>query len=118
MAAALAISQGIDAIVHLGGYAGEGPWKMILSPFGVHMNASFRDRYKNKAGQDSLPVLRMLQDNQQNQELRERNYSTFIRGGAGSVRLKIACRGRVEPLSTVVRAVPAPPSPLSSQEAR
>ena len=30
VAAALAISQGIDAIVHLGGYAGEGPWETIL----------------------------------------------------------------------------------------
>ena len=30
MAAALAISKGIDAIVHLGGYAGEGPWETIL----------------------------------------------------------------------------------------
>ena len=30
MSAALAISKGIDAIVHLGGYASEGPWDTIL----------------------------------------------------------------------------------------
>ena len=30
LSAALAISEGIDAIVHLGGYAGEGPWETIL----------------------------------------------------------------------------------------
>ena len=30
MTAALAISEGTDAIVHLGGYAGEGPWETIL----------------------------------------------------------------------------------------
>jgi uronate dehydrogenase len=30
MTAALAISKGIDAIVHLGGYASEGPWETIL----------------------------------------------------------------------------------------
>ena len=30
MAAALAISEGIDALVHLGGYAAEGPWETIL----------------------------------------------------------------------------------------
>ena len=29
LSAALAISEGIDAIVHLGGYAGEGPWETI-----------------------------------------------------------------------------------------
>ena len=33
---------------------------VTVSPFGVHMNESFGDRYKNKAGQDSLPMLRML----------------------------------------------------------
>ena len=30
MVAALAISEGADAIVHLGGYAAEGPWETIL----------------------------------------------------------------------------------------
>ena len=31
MVAALAISEGADAIVHLGGYAAEGPWETILT---------------------------------------------------------------------------------------
>jgi uronate dehydrogenase len=30
MAEALAMSEGVDAIVHLGAYAGEGPWETIL----------------------------------------------------------------------------------------
>jgi uronate dehydrogenase len=28
---ALSVSKGVDAIVHLGGYAGEGPWDTILN---------------------------------------------------------------------------------------
>ena len=40
MAAALAISKGIDAIVHLGGYAGEGPWETILQAGGGNVRGS------------------------------------------------------------------------------
>ena len=44
MAEALAISEGVDAIVHLGGHAAEGPWETILQANIIGCYNMFRGR--------------------------------------------------------------------------
>ena len=48
IADALAISEGIDAIVHLGGYAAEGPWETILKANIIGCGAISRDMVEAK----------------------------------------------------------------------